>query len=73
PPSSGHLEIEKVWKRPHSSRLHLFPHCNYANIEGMREYGYERMPPVEETLASYLSMGKTSSLKTPSLPSIPLQ
>ncbi|KAI2654735.1 Lamina-associated polypeptide 2, isoform alpha [Labeo rohita] len=31
------------------------------------------MPPVEETLASYLSMGKTSSLKTPSLPSVPLQ
>ncbi|KAL0163489.1 hypothetical protein M9458_042887, partial [Cirrhinus mrigala] len=66
-------EIEKVCKRPHSSRLHLFPYSNYVNIEGMREYDYERMPPVEETLASYLSMGKTSSLKTPSLPSIPLQ
>ncbi|KAI2647600.1 Serine/threonine-protein kinase MEC1 [Labeo rohita] len=39
----------------------------------MREYGYEKMPPVEETLASYLSTGETSSLKTPSLPSIPLQ
>ncbi|KAI2661106.1 hypothetical protein H4Q32_030142 [Labeo rohita] len=39
----------------------------------MRECGYERTPPVEETLASYLSMGKTSSLKTPSLPSISLQ
>ncbi|KAI2646329.1 Lamina-associated polypeptide 2, isoform alpha [Labeo rohita] len=54
-----HTEIEKVWKRPHSSRLHLFPHSNYANIEGMREHSYERMPPVEETL--------------PSLPSVPLQ
>ncbi len=31
------------------------------------------MPPVEETLASYLSMGKTASLKVPSLPSKPLQ
>ncbi len=39
----------------------------------MRENGYERMPPVEETLASYLSVGETSSLKAPSLPSKPLQ
>ncbi|KAI2665347.1 Lamina-associated polypeptide 2, isoform alpha [Labeo rohita] len=68
-----HTEIEKVWKRPFSSRIHNFPHSNYANIEGMREHGYQRMPPVEETLASYLSVGKASSLKTPSLPSIPLQ
>ncbi|KAL0159629.1 hypothetical protein M9458_043354, partial [Cirrhinus mrigala] len=68
-----HSEIEKVWKSLHSSRIHNFPHFNYANIEGMCEHGYQRMPPVEETLASYLSMCKTSSLKTPSLPSIPLQ
>ncbi len=39
----------------------------------MREIGYEGMPPVEETLASYLSVGETSSLKAPSLPSKPLQ
>ncbi len=39
----------------------------------MHESGYEKMPPVEETLASYLSMGKTASLKVPSLPSKPLQ
>ncbi len=31
------------------------------------------MPPVEETLASYLSMGNTASLKAPSLPFKPLQ
>ncbi|KAL0173793.1 hypothetical protein M9458_029761, partial [Cirrhinus mrigala] len=68
-----HTEIEKVWKRPFSSRIHNFPHSNYANIEGMREHGYQKMPPVEETLASYLSVGKASSLKTPSQPSIPLQ
>ncbi|KAL0169000.1 hypothetical protein M9458_037222, partial [Cirrhinus mrigala] len=68
-----HTEIEKVWKRPFSSRIHNFPRSNYANIEGMREHGYQKMPPVEETLASYLSVGKASSLKTPSLPSIPLQ
>ncbi len=39
----------------------------------MRESDYERMPPIEVTLASYLSMGETSSLKVPSLPSKPLQ
>ncbi len=39
----------------------------------MHENGYERMPPVEETLASYLSMGETPSLKVPFLPSMPLQ
>ncbi len=39
----------------------------------MREIGYERMPPIEETLASFLSMGEMSSLKVPSLPSKPLQ
>ncbi len=36
----------------------------------MCENGYEGMPPVE---ASYLSVGETSSLKAPSLPSKPLQ
>ncbi len=35
--------------------------------------GYERMPPIEKTLASYLSMGETSSIKVPSLPSKPIQ
>ncbi len=39
----------------------------------MRESGYERMPPIEEMLASYLSMGETSYLKVPSSPSKPLQ
>ncbi len=68
-----HSEVEKEWKKPFSSRIHRFQHTSYANIEGMRENGYEKMPPVEETLASYLSMGKTASLKVPSLPSKPLQ
>ncbi len=39
----------------------------------MRESGYERMPPIEETLASYLSMGEMPYLKVSSLPSKPLQ
>ncbi len=68
-----HTEVEKEWKKPFSARIHKFQHNSYANITGMRENGYERMPPVEETLASYLSMGETPSLKVPSLPSMPLQ
>ncbi len=59
-----HTEVEKVWKRQFSSRIHRFQHTSYANIIGMRETGYER---------SYLSMGETSSLKVPSSPSKPLQ
>ncbi len=68
-----HTEVEREWKKPFSARIHKFQHTSYANVEGMRENGYERMPPVEETLASYLSVGETSSLKAPSLPSKPLQ
>ncbi len=68
-----HTEVEKEWKKPFSSRIRRFQHTSHANIVGMRESGYERMPPIEETLASYLSMGETSSLKAPSLPSKPLQ
>ncbi len=68
-----HTEVEKKWKKPFSSRIHRFQHTSYANIEGMRGSGYERMPPIEETLASYLSMGETSSLKVTSLPSKSLQ
>ncbi len=68
-----HTEIEKEWKKPFSARIHRFQHTSYANIEKMCESGYEKMPPVEEMLASYLSMGKTTSLKVPSLPSKPLQ
>ncbi len=68
-----HAEVEKEWKKPFSARILRFQHTSYANVEGMRENGYEKMPPVEETLASYLSVGETSSLKAPSLPSKPLQ
>ncbi len=68
-----HMEVVKEWKKTFYARIHRFQHTSYANIIGMRENGYERMPPVEETLASYLSMGETASLKVPSLPSMPLQ
>ncbi|KAL0151682.1 hypothetical protein M9458_053083 [Cirrhinus mrigala] len=65
-----HSEVVKAWNKPFSSHIHRFQHTSYANIEGMQENGYERMPPIEETLASYLSLGEASS---PSLPSEPLQ
>ncbi|XP_016315001.1 uncharacterized protein LOC107667797 [Sinocyclocheilus anshuiensis] len=68
-----HTEIKKEWKRPFSSRIYRSRHTSYANIESMRESGYGMMPAVEETLASYLSLGEASSLNPPSLPSVPLQ
>ncbi len=68
-----HTEVEREWKKQFSSRIHRFQHTSYTNIARMRESGYERMPPVEETLASYLSMGDTASLKVPSLPFKSLQ
>ncbi len=41
-----HTEVEKEWKKPFSSRICRFQHTSYANIEKMRESGYEKMPPV---------------------------
>ncbi len=58
------------------SHIHRFQHTTYADIEGMLENGYEGITPLEETIASYLSVGETSSLKAPSLhlsPSISLK
>ncbi len=68
-----HTEVEKEWKKQFSSSIHRFQHTSYANIVWMRESGYERMLPIEETLASYRSTGETSSLKVPSLLSKPWQ
>ncbi len=66
------MGVEKEWKKLFFSHIHRFQHTSYADIEEMRENGYEGMPPVQETIASYLSVGETSSLKAPSLPSKPL-
>ncbi len=46
--------------------------CSYADTEGMRENGYEGMPPVQEMITSLSLCGETSSLKAPSWPSKPL-
>ncbi len=46
-----HTQFEREWKKPFSSCIHRFKHTSYANIEGMRESDYERMPLIEELLA----------------------
>ncbi len=39
-------------------RIHRFQHTSYADIEGMRENGYEGMPPVQEMIASLSLCGQ---------------
>ncbi len=68
-----HSEISKSWGKPYSFRLHVYQHADYVNIEGVAEHGYVRMPPFEQTFASYLSQGESSSLKAPALPSVALK
>lgn len=68
-----HSEMSRYWGKPYSFQLHLFQLTDYANVEGVTEYVYAMMPPVQETFASYLSNGELSSLKTPALPSIALR
>ncbi|KAL0149546.1 hypothetical protein M9458_055073 [Cirrhinus mrigala] len=78
PPAPRMMSCWRLWNTPRQgwicrgNGLKRFQHTSYANIEGMGESGYERMP-IEETLASYLSLGEASSLKAFSLPSEPLQ
>ncbi len=64
--------LRRSEKRAIFSHIHRFQHTSYADIEGMHENGYEGIPPVEEMIASYLSVGEISSLNAPSLPSKPL-
>ncbi|KAL0194944.1 hypothetical protein M9458_008516, partial [Cirrhinus mrigala] len=71
----GRLDERFLSDHNPKSAFHSFPISirSYANIEGMHENGYEKMPPIEETLASYLSLREASSLKAPSEPTEPLQ
>ncbi len=39
------------------SRIHRFQHTSYADIEAMRENGYEGMPSVQEMIASLSRCG----------------
>ncbi len=45
-------------KKANFSRIHRFQHTSYADIEGMRENGYEGMPPVQEMIASLSLCGR---------------
>ncbi len=40
------------------SRIHRFQHTSYADIEVMRENGYEGMPPVQEMIPSLSLCGR---------------
>lgn len=62
-----HTEVRRAWVKPYSARIN-FSQVNYADVEGMQKYGYALKPPIEEMLASYLSVVEVSALKTPSLP-----
>lgn len=64
-----HSEFERLL----SAQLHFFQHAGYADVEGLAEHEYVRMPPVGEIFVGYLSQGETYSLKAPALPSRPLQ
>ncbi len=46
--------------------FYRFQHTSYADIEGMRENGYEGMPPVQEMIAS-LSLCRRDILSQGSL------
>ncbi|KAF4119103.1 hypothetical protein G5714_001154 [Onychostoma macrolepis] len=53
-----HSEISKSWGKSYSFRLHPFQHTDYANVEGVAERRYTRVPPFEEMFARYLSQAK---------------
>ncbi len=61
-----------IFSRIHSILVFSRIHTSYADTEGMRENGYEGMPPVQEMITSLSLYGETSSLKAPSWPSKPL-
>ncbi|KAL0176577.1 hypothetical protein M9458_028907, partial [Cirrhinus mrigala] len=68
-----HAEISRSWARPFLARLFDPASDYYGNVAGLDERAYKTMPRVEQTLASSLSPGATSSLKAPTLPSKPLR
>ncbi len=65
--------MSRSWDKPYSACLFSPDVSNYYNVLGLNEYGYGKIPRVEDTLAGYLSPGGASSLKAPVLPSKPLQ
>ena len=68
-----HTEIERAWKNPYSARIHRHQRASFADVEGISEYGYVSMPPIDETFANHLVSGRASALSAPALPSKPLK
>ncbi len=46
---------------------------NYANVKGLEDSGYTKMPRMEESLVGYLAASLASSWRAPTLPSKPCQ
>ncbi len=69
------FEGEEVETEPSQSSCtayeRVFGGSYFRILEGMRDNGYEGMPPVQEMITLSLC-GETSSLKAPSWPSKPL-
>ncbi len=42
-----HTEVRRAWGKPYSARIH-YSQANYADVEGMQEYGYASMPSIED-------------------------
>ncbi len=61
------------WKNPYSARVHLFHRANNAHVGDCASTDIHRCLPCQKILKNYLSMGETSKLKTPTLPSKPLR
>ncbi len=70
------FEGEEVETQPSQSSCtayeRVFGGSYFRILEGMRENGYEGMPPVQEMITSLSLCGETSSLKALSWPSKPL-
>ncbi len=67
----------RSWEKPFSYRAYSTQASHYSSILHKKyikkEHGYEEMPKVEETLASYLSPESSSSIKSTILPTKPVK
>ncbi|ROI62448.1 Retrotransposon-derived protein PEG10 [Anabarilius grahami] len=53
-----HVEIERAWKTPYSAQIYRHQRASFAEVEGLGQYGYTAMPPIDETFANYLATGR---------------
>ncbi len=68
-----HSELLRSWRNPFSARIFPPSKSNYANVKGLEDSGYTKMPRMEESLAGYLAAPLASSWRAPTLPSKPCQ